>query len=62
MIISIVYLDGLVEYPTGIVFHHLREQILATAHNLVGLILQNYAGTHIKSNNVKEHFKLLTVR
>lgn len=62
MIISIVYLYGLVENPTGIVFHYLREHILATAHNLVGLILQNYAGSHFKSKNVKERFKLLTVR
>jgi hypothetical protein len=62
MIISIVCLDGLVEDPAGIVFHHLREHILATAHNLVGLKPQNYAGTHFKSKNVKERFKLLTVR
>jgi hypothetical protein len=62
VIIRIVCLDGLVEHPTGIVLHHLREQILATAHNLVGLMLQNYAGTHFKSKNVKELFKLLTVK
>jgi hypothetical protein len=56
MIISIVYFDGLVEDPAGIVFHHLRKHILATAHNLVGLKLKNHTGPHFKSKNVKERF------